>query len=151
MNYANCGRAAVAVTTLCLSAAALGQYEQTNLVSDGSVPARHTDPNLVNPWGISLGPTGPFWVSDNGTGVSTLYDGDGNPFPISHPLIVTIPPAGEASPTGTVFNGGNGFKVSANGHRAPAKFLFVTEEGTISGWAPTVDATNAIMAVDNSA
>src|SRR5207249_11653851 len=83
--------------------ASTGFYQETNLVSDLPGVAAVTDPNLVNPWGISLSSTSPFWVADNGTGVSTLYDGQGQPIP----LVVTIPPpaGGTVSlPTGTVFN-----------------------------------------------
>src|SRR5712692_5913044 len=83
-------------------------YQQHNLVSDGFVPADHVDSNLVNPWGMASSPTSPFWVSDNGTGVSTLYNGAGQPFPVGSPLVVTIPPptGGPATgtPTGQVFN-----------------------------------------------
>src|SRR4051812_45409060 len=81
-------------------------FTQTNLVSDVPGLAQHTDPNLVNPWGISESPASPFWVSDNGTGVATLYDTLGNP----QSLVVTIPappgsPAGTRStPTGQVFD-----------------------------------------------
>src|ERR1700746_2700621 len=72
-------------------AAGMG-YTQTNLVSNGAVPAAHTDPNLINPWGISFFPgASPFWVSDNNAGVSTLYDGMGMPFPSPIPLVVDIP------------------------------------------------------------
>src|SRR5712691_1044563 len=71
-------------------------YKQHNLVSDGFVPADHVDSNLVNPWGIASSSMSPFWVSDNGTGVSTLYNGAGQPFPVASPLVVTIPPAGSA-------------------------------------------------------
>src|SRR5437016_2686240 len=56
-------------------------YVQNNLVSDVSGMADTTDANLVNPWGLAFSPTGPFWVADNGTGVSTVYDTAGNPFP----------------------------------------------------------------------
>src|SRR5262249_13573378 len=68
-------------------------YAQTNLVSNGAVPAVHVDPNLVNPWGISFFPgISPFWVSDNNSGVTTLYDGTGSPFPSpATPLVVDIP------------------------------------------------------------
>ena len=59
-----------------------GFYQQTNLVSDLPGVARVTDPNLVNSWGIVHGPTTPFWIADNGTGVSTLYTGAGDPFPV---------------------------------------------------------------------
>jgi hypothetical protein len=86
-------------------------YVQTNLVSDIPGLAQHTDPNLHNPWGTSTGPGLPIWVSDNGTGVTTLYDGAGNPQPDpKNPLVVSIPAPPSAgagavgAPTGTVFN-----------------------------------------------
>jgi uncharacterized protein (TIGR03118 family) len=127
-------------------------YQQTNLVSDLANTAEFTDPNLVNPWGLSDSATSPWWVSDNGTGLSTLYRGTGQ----AVPLVVTIPPpAGSpagttAAPTGTVFNSTTGFVVSQNGVSGPARFLFATEDGTISGWNPSVNGTNAILAVDRS-
>jgi len=99
-------------------------YHVTNLVSDIPGTAAHTDVNLVNSWGLAHGKTTPWWVSDNGTGVSTVYDGFGNPFPAGTPLVVTIPTssgAGTASPTGIVALGN--------------KFVFVTEDGTISEWS----------------
>lgn len=103
-------------------------FNQINLVTNDQTanPAQITDPNLVNAWGISFSPTSPFWVSDNGTGLVTLYrvDPTTNATTIV-PLAVTIPGAG--TPTGQVFNGsGTGF----NGDL----FLFVSEDGTISGW-----------------
>lgn len=122
---------------------------QDNLVSDGAVAAARTDPDLVNPWGISFSPTAFFWVSDNGTGKTTLYDGAGT----KQGLVVTIPGVGggTSAPTGQVFNGTGGFSVSKGASNGSAFFIFVTENGTISGWNPTVDAANAITAVDNSA
>ena len=147
--------------------AVAGSYEQTNLVSDIAGVARNTDvrpacnvqmpggsavPCLVNPWGIANSPSSPFWISDNGAGVSTLYDGAGN----ARPLVVTIPPpagspAGTLSaPTGIVFNGTSDFVISKNGVSAPAAFIFATEDGTISGWSPKVDLNNAELVVDNS-
>src|ERR1700751_5325405 len=65
-------------------------FTQTNLVSDGAVPAAVIDPNLVNPWGVSFGPTSPFWVSDNGTGVTTLYNGAGTPLAAAGNTAITI-------------------------------------------------------------
>ena len=130
-----------------------GGYLQTNLVSDLPGLARVTDPNLVNPWGLSAAPTGPFWVSDNGTGVSTLYDSQGQARPSSSPLVVSIPGLAGSSvgtPTGTVFNGGPGFLISANGRSGSSRFLFATEDGLLAGWNPDVDATHAVVAVDNS-
>jgi uncharacterized protein (TIGR03118 family) len=128
---------------------------QTNLVSDGFVDAATIDPLLVNPWGVSLSATSPFWVSDNGSGVTTLYDGNGTPFPVGNPLVVTIPaPEGQtdpSAPTGQVFNGGSGgFSISESDHSGSATFIFATEDGTISAWNPAVDPTNAVLAVDNS-
>ncbi len=131
-------------------------FVQTNLVSDGFVPAAHIDESLINPWGIASGPNGPFWVSDNGTGVTTVYDGNGNLIPIGgHSSITIAAPHGQtepSAPTGQVFNStGTGFNISHNGHTASSRFLFATEDGTISGWNPTVDSASSVIAVDNSA
>jgi uncharacterized protein (TIGR03118 family) len=139
------------------AATALGFYQQTNLVSDLPGVAAVTDPHLVNAWGMSHSPTSPWWISDNGTGFSTLYNGSGTPFPPGSPLVVTIPPplgspAGTtAAPTGNVFNGSSGFIVTKNGTSGRPNFIFATEDGTISGWSPSVDPTHAILAVDKSA
>ncbi len=117
-----------------------GFYRQTNLVSDIHGKARVTDANLVNPWGLSHGPTTPWWVSDNGKGVSTLYKGDGTPFPVGSPLVVTIPPpAGGTSsaPTGNVFNGTSDFVVTEKNVSGPSLFIFATEDGTISQPMPS--------------
>jgi uncharacterized protein (TIGR03118 family) len=96
-------------------------FIQKNLVTD------KTDTNLVNGWGISRSSTSPWWVSNNGTNTSTLYSGEGVPFPPGSPLVVSVPGA----PTGTVWNGTQDFKLK-NGN--PARFLFATESGTILGW-----------------
>src|SRR5262249_53756750 len=120
-----------------------GGYTQVNLASDVPGLARVTDPNLVNPWGMSFSPTGPFWFADNGTGVSDVLDGGGQPVPLG----ATVP---HGSPTGVVFNDGPGFVVWENGISAPSRFLFATEDGTISGWTEVVDSTHALHVVDNS-
>jgi uncharacterized protein (TIGR03118 family) len=124
-------------------------YSWTNFQSDIAGVAQHIDPNLVNPWGMAASPTGIIWVSDNGTGVSTLYHQDGTALS----LVVTIPTAarnrGTGNPTGVVHNGTSFFQVTKNGHSGPAIFIFVSEDGSISGWNPNVDPTNAIIAVDN--
>src|SRR6058998_1544687 len=124
-------------------------YSWTNLQSDIPGVALHTDPNLVNPWGMAVSANGTIWVSDNGTGVSTLYHQDGT----AVSLVVTIPTAarnrGTGNPTGVVFNNTPFFQVSKNGNSAPAFFIFVSEDGSISGWNPNLDQTNAIIAVDN--
>lgn len=131
-------------------------YAVTPLVTDTGTGSTHADANLVNGWGVAFNPTGPVWLSDNGSGKSTLYDGTGNPIP----LVVSVPAAPSSgaawgSPTGIVFNASSQFVVSAGTGTAltsaPAKFLFASEDGIISGWAPTVDLHNARIAVDNSA
>jgi len=103
-----------------------------------------TDPDLVNPWGIVHSPTSPFWIADNGSGLSTLYTGSG----AKVPLTVTVPPPGGApgpsAPTGIVFNPTSDFQVAAS---KPAHFIFDTEDGTIAAWA---SGTSAILEVDNS-
>src|SRR6266536_1431264 len=111
-------------------------YHQTNLVSDVPGLAALTDPNLVNSWGLAAGPTTPLWSNDNGTDVATVYSGGVNgSAPAIVPLVVRIP--GGAG-TGVVFNDQSAFTVSAGGVTAPARFIFVTEAGTLSGWAPNV-------------
>src|SRR5436190_1600175 len=117
---------AVVVTAVAASGSfaskAATTYVVRNLVSDGAVPAEHVDPNLVNGWGIAASSTSPWWVADNGTDKSTLYDGNGNAIP----LVVDV----EGGPTGTVFNGTNDFVVSDKaGHSGPARFLFASENG----------------------
>src|SRR5438067_4814990 len=99
-----------------------GGYAQVNLASDVPGLARTVDPNLVNPWGVALSPTGPFWFADNRSGVSDLLDGRGQ----AVPLVVTVPSATPRGgrPTGTAFSGGPGFVVSGNGVSAPGRFLF---------------------------
>jgi uncharacterized protein (TIGR03118 family) len=127
------------------SALAQNAYIQHNLVSDLPGVSDHTDTNLLNPWGISFSPTSPFWISDNHSGRSTLYNSSGTP----QALVVTIPPpAGgtpPASPSGTVWNTTTGFFVVSN---TSSRFLFSTEDGTISAWA---SGPNAVLKVDNSA
>jgi len=145
---------AMAFVSRPIQAKSGGFYRQTNLVSDLPKIAKFQDPNLVNPWGLSHGPATPWWVSDNGKGVSTLYKGDGTPFPVGSPLVVTIPPPSggtSSAPTGNVFNGTSDFVVTKNNVSGPSLFIFATEDGTISGWNLTVDKTNAIREVDNSA
>ncbi len=142
-----------AVTLSLLPAVTKAQhYTQTNLVSDQPGVAPVTDPNLVNPWGLTRSATSPWWVSDNNLGVSTLYTGAGAIIPINATGTVLIPPpkgapAGFVSaPTGIVFNGSpTDFLIAPGG--SAAAFIFVTEDGTISAWAGGVSAT---LEVDNS-
>jgi uncharacterized protein (TIGR03118 family) len=133
-------------------------FVQTNLVSDIPGMAATTDANLINPWGLVAGGTsGPWWVANQGSGTSTLYNGQGVPQPASNPLIVTIPtnpsgsPIPHGSPTGMVFNTSHsGFDVTENGHSGSSIFLFATLDGTISGWSPSVDGTHAIVGAKQS-
>src|SRR6202163_3682287 len=144
--------AASAVLVLITGAACFAQhYTQTNLVSNESGVAAVTDPQLINPWGISRGSGTPWWVSDQRTGLSTLYDGKG----VKQSLIVTIPPADPnnkntptGTPTGTIFNGSQTDFLLAPGK--PALFLFSTNDGTISGWNPGVAATLAVIVAKNT-
>ena len=108
------------------------EYQVTVLVSNQPGEAPATDAKLVNAWGITAGPTTPWWVANNGTGSSTLYAGDG----VKQSLEVAVPGA----PTGTVFYGGTQFDLAPND---PARFMFASEDGTISAWNPTFDRANA--------
>ncbi len=141
--------AASGVLALIMGAACFGQhYTQTNLVSSESGVAPVTDPQLINPWGISRGSGSPWWVSDQRTGLSTLYNGAGT----KEALIVTIPPADPnnkntptGTPTGTIFNGSQTDFLLAPAK--PALFLFSTNDGAIAGWNPAVTATLAVIVV----
>lgn len=123
-----------ALTLLALASFAATQaragYIVTDLVTNTPVAGAVTDPNLVNPWGVSYAPTGPFWVSDNNTNLSTLYSGSGSIIP----LVVSV-----ANPTGQLFNTDTaGFHVGNT--TSPAKFIFAgdnnggTAPGSISAW-----------------
>jgi uncharacterized protein (TIGR03118 family) len=121
-------------------------YMRTDLVSDamGVGSATVHDPNLVNPWGMSDGPT-PLWVSNNGMDNTTLYTGDvaGSPASIV-PLVVAIP---GGKPTGQVFNGGGGFNVTQGMNSFSSVFMFAGETGQITGWNPNESPnTTAITA-----
>jgi len=128
-------------------------FVQTNLTSDltdvGQPPA---DSSLVNPWGLAYNGNGPFWVSDNGTGVSTLYNAQGQ----NQGLTVTIPPPGGspggtlAAPDGIVGNTNGSAFLLSGASNSSADFIFATEDGTISGWSFNVNQNNAILKVDNS-
>ena len=147
--YTKFGLLLVAAVMFTAASARADTYSWTNFQSDIAGVAQHTDPNLVNPWGMSVSPGGTIWVSDNGTGVATLYRQDGT----ANSLVVTIPTAkqnrGTGNPTGQVFNSTSSFPVTKNGITRAALFIFVSEDGSISGWNPAVDPTNAVIAVDN--
>ncbi len=134
LNRAFAGLTVLMLGAMVVPAASLDSYVQTNLTSDLPGVAAHQDPNLVNPWGIVASPTSPFWISDNHSGLSTLYNGTG----AALPLVVTIPPpvggSGPAAPTGIVFNSTAGF--------SGAHFIFDTEDGTLASWSA---GTSAIL------
>src|SRR5205823_4935814 len=124
-------------------------YTRTNLVSDiagfsdSAGPSAHTDPNLKNPWGVAFSASGPFWISDNGTGKATLYDSTGTAIS----LVVSIPTPGALTGgkvTGQVFNNTADFLITGG----KAVFIFATEDGTISAWNT---GTQALIKVDKSA
>ena len=111
-------------------------FTQTNLVSDVPGMAGTTDPNLKNPWGVSFGSTSPFWVSNQGSGTSTLYSGAGTIVP----LVVTIPGGTPpvSGPTGQVSNSTTGFALPTG---QATHFIFDTLNGTIDGWGGGATAT----------
>ncbi len=133
-----------ALLVLALSVAsslALAQYTATTLVKN---TGKKGDKQLINPWGLAYGPGDPFWLSDEGSGLSTLYTGAG----VKQSLVVTIPTAsgtGTGSPTGIVYNSSSEFQID----RWTSAFLFCTLDGTISGWSH-FDPNNALIAVNNS-
>ena len=154
----NCRIAFAACLGLVLavvSVPAQAQYQLTNLVSDQVGQAHTIDPLLANAWGLARSATGPWWISDNDTGWSTIYDAAGK----IEQLRVLIPTAGNGpispsglngpgTPTGIVFNGSStDFQVQG----WSSVFLFATLDGTISAWAPGLNANLSTLAVDNSA
>jgi uncharacterized protein (TIGR03118 family) len=127
--------------TVPLQAAEQNSYTVTPLVSDQPGVAAFTDPNLVNAWGLAASASSPWWVADNETSVSTLYNGNtGQP----QPLVVSV--GTDSGPTGVVFNGGSGFVVTNGTQSGPARFIFDGEDGVLRGWNPAVDATHALVA-----
>jgi len=136
------------VLLLATGSAFAQHFTRTDLTTDDAsvTNAPNIDPHLVNAWGMSRANGSPWWISDNGTGLTTLYDANGVP----QSLVVTVAsPSGDASaPTGTVFNAFNGAFEVAPGQRAI--FLFATEDGTVSGWNPNVNLGSTIIKVDQS-
>lgn len=136
----------LSAVTILPPAAASAQstsYTQTNIISDGSVQAQKTDPTLINPWGVSIGPE--FWINTAGTGLSLVDDASGN-----KAFAVTIPPASSnsphGSPAGTVYNPDtSAFNIPSRGS---AVFLFSTLDGTIAAW--NTNTPNAVTVANNS-
>jgi uncharacterized protein (TIGR03118 family) len=140
-----------------LFAATLPTFVQTNLVSDQPGVAAHTDPNLVDAWGVVETKVGTVWVSNNVTGTSTVYDSSGNTIPADAsgtPLVVTIPGptgSGTAALTGVALNTSKNFVVSSTSGSGPAEFLYASEDGTIAGWGTGLNSTEGVLAVNNNA
>jgi uncharacterized protein (TIGR03118 family) len=129
-------------------------FDWENLDSDIGGVAELKDSNVINPWGIAVSRSGLLWVADNGAGVATVYFSDGRPFPNStNRLVVTIPPSATntegANPTGVVSNSTQFFKVSNGTNSLPAEFIFVSEDGMISGWNQQLGNAQAFPALDN--
>src|SRR6266576_3384982 len=129
--------AALVVVVPLPAGGAAGGYTQTNLVSDVPGAAQLTDPDLVNPWGMSRSATSPIWVSDNGTDVSTLYNGDVNGSPVNVLSLVVSIPGG--APTGQVRNDTTAFHMP--GTTTPVSFIFIGEDGDLTAWAGGPAAT----------
>ncbi|MFL6292541.1 MAG: TIGR03118 family protein [Thermoanaerobaculia bacterium] len=145
--HTRCGRVVAVLLPWLLAALTAfaaepgNSYHRRDLVSDGGVPAEHLDPDLINGWGLAASATGPWWVAAADSGKSLLYNGEG----IKNALVVSV----EGEPTGMVFNGGPRFIIPDVG---AARFLFASEDGTISAWSPLlVPNTQAVVVVDNSA
>jgi len=148
MRSKHLAEAVLAMTCAATAAARVSadSYSVTNLVSDGFVPALNSsDADLQNPWGITANANSPWWVADNGTGLSTLYDAAGT----KQSLRVTVNDASAApsSPTGIVANTTTDFTVAP---QSPAAFIFATEGGTISAWNKAANGNAAALKVDNT-
>ena len=153
--YRTAVAACFGLVLVMVSAPAQAQYRLTNLVSNQVGQAPTIDPLLANAWGLARSATGPWWISDNDTGWSTLYTATGT----QETLKVMIPTAGNGpasptglngpgTPTGVVYNGSStDFQIEGE----PATFIFATLDGTISAWASKVNRNQSIIAVDNSA
>jgi uncharacterized protein (TIGR03118 family) len=132
------------------------KFHQTNLIADqASAGAVLTDPTMLNPWGFAFSPTSPLWVSDNNSGLGTLYSiPAGGATATKVGLVVTVN-GGRAStndgssPTGQVFNGTTGFVVTTATGSGPARFIFDSESGQIQAWSPAADGTHAIVEVSS--
>jgi uncharacterized protein (TIGR03118 family) len=130
--------AAFGASALYASASGDNRYTVTNLVSDQPGVAPVTDPNLVNGWGLTRLAGSPWWVADNETDKSTLYNGSGAP----QALVVSVP----GGPTGAAANGGSAFVVHSGSASGAARFLFANEDGQLYGWSPNVPAAGSTQA-----
>jgi uncharacterized protein (TIGR03118 family) len=121
-------------------------YTVRPLVSDEAARAPRVDRSLVNAWGMAASPTGPWWTSNEASATSTLYSGAGRK------QLLTVRVAG--GPTGIVYYGGKGFRVSGGGVSDPARFIYACEDGMVRAWTPTVPkgwSTSSEVVVDEAA
>jgi len=132
------------------------EFHQTNLVADqASAGAVITDPQALNPWGFAFSATSPLWVSDNNSGLATLYSiPPGGTTVTKAGLVVTVNGGRTStndgsSPTGQVFNGGTGFVVTGTAGSGPARFIFDSESGQIQAWSPAADPTHGLVEVSS--
>jgi uncharacterized protein (TIGR03118 family) len=135
--------AAVLVSAGAVPAAVDNAYTVHPLVSDVPGAAQTLDPHLVNAWGLTATSTSPWWVADNGTDESTLYNGNTGAIV---PLVVQV----DGGPTGAVANTSSSFVVTKGTASGPARFIFASEDGKIRGWNPAVAATVAQVGADRS-
>jgi uncharacterized protein (TIGR03118 family) len=154
------GQSVLATTLILLSGSAWSDngrndaesfYSVHGLVADTALAADHLDASLQNSWGIVFNPNGAVWIADNRTNTSTLYDGTGTKVSLGSFPEVHLPAGsrGDAAPTGIVFNTSADFAISPGGTPAASVFIFAGENGTIMGWAPTVNLGNAFVAYDD--
>ena len=135
------GSLVLLVIGLCPSAVFGQHYTQTNLVSNTGAAPVVPDANLRNAWGLVHGPNTPWWISDNFTGLSTVYNTSTTPTTIISSVVVTVPDSAgnPGHPTGVMFNGSPTDFVLANGKAAA--FIWVTEDGTVDAWNGGAKAT----------
>jgi uncharacterized protein (TIGR03118 family) len=134
---------ALAIAAPANAAATATRFDRVDLISDQMGKAPLVDPDLVNAWGLALGPTTPLWVANNGTNTATVYAGGLNgATPTKAPLTVTIP---GGAPTGQVFNDTTGFSVTGTKGSGPARFIFASEGGDITGWTSAASPTDAVL------
>jgi uncharacterized protein (TIGR03118 family) len=128
---------------------ASAQYAVTNLVASQAGKAKFQDADLINAWGIAYAPGGALGVANAGSGLATFYSAQG----VKQSVVITVPAASSkhhGTPTGIVYNGTTDFQITEGGKSGPAKFIFDTIDGTISGWNASVNSKNAIVVVNNS-
>jgi uncharacterized protein (TIGR03118 family) len=135
---------ALAIAAPANAASTATRFNRVDLISDQPGKAPLIDPDLVNAWGLALGPTTPLWVANNGTNTATVYPGGLNgATPTKAPLTVRIP---GGAPTGQVFNDTTGFVVTGSKGSGAARFIFASEGGDITGWNSAASPTEAVLA-----